>query len=198
VKLAGLILAAGTSSRMGTPKPLLEWQGETFLDRLIGRLTPHCSPVIVVLGHQAAEVRDRARRAGEATFVINPGYRQGQLSSLQCGLRALPAEADAVLFTLVDLPAVEAATIARLAGQTPSLAPPGLLIPRHQGRRGHPVGCSRELIAELLALPADSQAKVVVHRHLERACYVDVDDPGILRDVDDPEAYQALLESWPR
>jgi CTP:molybdopterin cytidylyltransferase MocA len=60
------------------------------------------------------------------------------------------------------------------------------------------VGCSRELTDELLALPPDSEARVVIHAHLERACYVDVDDPGVLADVDDPEAYRALSGSAPR
>jgi molybdenum cofactor cytidylyltransferase len=190
-------MAAGASSRMGRPKALLELEGETFLERLIGLLSPHCSPVLVVLGHQAETVRAGLKRAAEATFVLNPDFRRGQLSSLQCGLRELPPDAEGVLFTLVDLPAVRAATVELLARQARLLAAPWLVIPRHQGRRGHPVGCSRELIDELLELPVDAQARMVVHRHLERACYVEVDDPGILRDVDDPAAYLDLLQGSP-
>jgi molybdenum cofactor cytidylyltransferase len=182
---------------MGAPKPLLDLEGETFLDRLIGLLAPHCWPVIVVLGHEAAPIQARLRRAAEASVVINADYLRGQLSSLQCGLQALPPRARGVLFTLVDLPGVRPATIQRLARQAAVLEPPWLVIPRCNGQRGHPVGCSRELIEELLALPADSQARVVIHRHLARACYVDVNDPGILRDVDDPEAYRTLLGSPP-
>ncbi len=197
MKLAGLILAAGASSRMGRPKPLLELVGETFLDRLIGLLGVHCAPVLVVLGHQAEAVRAGLRRAAEATFVLNPDYQRGQLSSLQCGLRALPEDADGVLFTLVDLPAVQASTVERLAHQARALASPWLVIPRFDGRRGHPVGCSRELIEELLALPVDAQAKQVIHSRLAQACLVEVEDPGIVRDVDDPAAYQDLLHRTP-
>ncbi len=197
MKLAGLILAAGASSRMGRPKPLLELVGETFLDRLIGLLGVHCAPVLVVLGHQAEAVRAGLRRAAEATFVLNPDYQRGQLSSLQCGLRALPEDADGVLFTLVDLPAVQASTVERLAHQARALASPWLVIPRFDGRRGHPVGCSRELIEELLALPVDAQAKQVIHSRLAQACLVEVEDPGIVRDVDDPAAYQDLLQRTP-
>lgn len=130
MKLAGLILAAGASSRMGRPKPLLELEGETFLDRLIGLLAAHCSPVLVVLGHAAEAVQAGLRRAAEARFVINADYRRGQLSSLQCGLRGLPSDADGVLFTLVDLPAVQAATIERLALAAGALARPWLVVPR--------------------------------------------------------------------
>lgn len=197
MKLAGLILAAGASSRMGRPKALLEFAGETFLDRLIGLLGAHCAPVLVVLGHQAETTRAGLRRAAEATFVLNPDWERGQLSSLQCGLRALPEDAGGVLFTLVDLPAVQASTVERLTLQARALTPPWLVIPRFQGRRGHPVACSRELIAELLALPADAQAKQVIHRRLSEAVFVDVEDPGLLRDVDDPAAYQALLGRTP-
>jgi len=178
---------------MGSPKPLLELEGETFLDRLIGLLGWHCSPVVVVLGHQATAVGAGLRRAAEATFVINAGYARGQLSSLQCGLRALPAEAEGVLFTLVDLPAVQASTIERLALAAEAQAPPWLVIPRWRGRRGHPVGCSRELIEELLELPLEAQARDVVYRHLHHAHFVEVDDPGILHDVDDPAGYRDLV-----
>ena len=197
MKLVGLILAAGASSRMGRPKPLLELEGETFLDRLIGFLASYCSPVVAVLGYEAEAVRAGLKRAGEASFVVNAQYERGQLSSLQCGLRALPADADGVLFTLVDLPAVQPATVERLALAAEAQAPPWLVIPRWRGRRGHPVGCSRELIEELLALPLDAQAKDVVHQHLQHAHFVEVDDPGILCDVDDPTAYRDLLRGLP-
>ena len=70
-----------------------------------------------------------------------------------------------------------------------------LALPRFQGRRGHPIFFRKELIAEFLALPADSQAKSVVDRHAGRAKFVDVDDAGILTDVDDPAAYRRLIES---
>lgn len=197
MNIAGLILAAGTSTRMGRPKALLEFQGETFLDRLIGIFAGHCDPVIVVLGHQPELIRAGLRRAGQATFVHNADYLQGQFSSLQCGLRAVPPHTQGVLFTPVDYPGIQPSTVERLVGQ--ALARPAalLVIPRYQGRRGHPVCCARALVPEFLALPADSQAREVIHRHLEHTCYVEVEDPGILKDVDDPEAYQKLIQVVP-
>jgi molybdenum cofactor cytidylyltransferase len=199
VSLAAIILCGGASSRMGRPKALLPAPGgaETFLDRLIGMLAAHCAPVIVVLGHDAGRIRAGLARQSEATFVVNQNYRQGQLSSLQCGLAAVPVDAAGVLFTPVDLPLVLPETIARLAEaskNTQDCLPPApvLLIPRYQGRGGHPVCCARELIPEFLNLPDGAQARDVIHRHTARTCYVDVDDPGILRDVDDPLAYHSL------
>jgi CTP:molybdopterin cytidylyltransferase MocA len=93
VSVAGLILAAGASTRMGRPKPLLVYQGETFLDRLIRVFGTCCSPVVVVLGHGAETIRAGLRRAAEAVIVLNENWANGQLSSMQCGLRAVPADA---------------------------------------------------------------------------------------------------------
>jgi molybdenum cofactor cytidylyltransferase len=190
----GLILAAGLSRRMGSPKALLEFQRETFLDRLIGLFAQQCSPVIAVLGAQQETVRAGLRRAGEAVLVENPDFRLGQLTSMQCGLRAVPGQADGVLFTLVDHPAVTPATIdALLTVPTDSGPAAPLRIPRFEGRRGHPIWISRSLIPEFLALPASSSAKEAIARHASGINYIDVDDPGILADVDDPPAYARLL-----
>jgi molybdenum cofactor cytidylyltransferase len=185
-----LILAAGESRRMGSPKALLEFQGETFLDRLIGLFSPRCSPVIAVLGAHRETVRAGLRRAGEALIVENPDFRLGQLTSMQCGLRAVPADAEGVLFTLVDHPAVASATIDALLDCS---APAPLRIPRFEGRRGHPIWIAKSLIPEFVALPAGSSAKDVVTQHADGIAYLDVDDPGILADVDDPAAYASLL-----
>jgi molybdenum cofactor cytidylyltransferase len=187
VSAAGVILAAGESRRMGSPKALLRYQGQTFLDTIVGLFATHCSPVIVVLGANADEIRRGL--ACQASFVINPNYLAGQTSSMQCGLRAVPADAEGVLFTLADHPAVTASTIDAL------IAPPRPLIrvPRFEGRRGHPVWFSRALIAEFLATPADGAARDVVHRHVAETEYLDVSDPGIVADIDDPAAYRALI-----
>ena len=184
---AGLILAAGESRRMGSPKALLPYRETTFLDALCRLLAERCSPVVVVLGASADEIR--ARSAGPATFVVNADYRSGMTTSMQCGLRAVPPDAGGVLFTLVDHPAVAPETIVRLLA-----APfPLLRVPRYQGRRGHPIWFSRELIPEFLALPSDGPARDVVRRHRDRTEFLDFSDPGIVADIDDPADYRALI-----
>lgn len=185
----GLILAAGESRRMGSHKPLLPFRGQTFLDTLIETFARHCRSVTVVLGHDAAKIRSGLQRAKQATFIENPDYRSGQLSSLQAGLRALP-HAQQILLTLADHPAVDHATLAALLS-----APAVLAIPRYQGRHGHPICFDRALAAELLALPPEASARQVIHQHRQDTRFVDVDDAGILVDVDDPAAYAALLRS---
>jgi molybdenum cofactor cytidylyltransferase len=192
----GLILAAGESRRMGSPKALLEFQGETFLDRLIGLFARCCSPVIVVLGAQKETVRAGLRRAGEAFLLENPDFQRGQLSSMQCGLRAVPVDVDGVLFTLVDHPAVASATIATLLNQ-PNSAAVTLRIPRWDGKRGHPIWFSRSVVPEFLALPSGASAREVLTRNASEIAYIDVDDPGIMADVDDPAAYARLLAGSP-
>ncbi len=173
---------------MGFPKALLPYRGETFLDTLCGLLAARCSPVIVVLGAAAEEIRARAARA--ATFVVNENYRSGQTSSMQCGLRAIPREAQGVLFTLVDHPAVAPETIAALTAPASAAL---LRVPRYQGRRGHPVWLSRQLIPEFLALAENGAARDVVRKHAAETEFLDVDDPGVIADIDDPEAYRSLI-----
>jgi molybdenum cofactor cytidylyltransferase len=175
---------------MGSPKALLEFRGETFIDRLIRCFSAHCSPVIVVLGHEPEVIRAGVRSPLQAIFVLNTEYQRGQFSSMQCGLRAVPADADGVVFTPVDHPNVEAETVAKLIKSGASIA-----IPQYLGRHGHPVLFSRSLIPEFLALPPDSQARAVTHRHLSEIRYIDVADAGILDDIDDPDAYHRLLQS---
>ena len=187
---AGLILAAGESSRMGSPKALLEFRGETFIDRLIRCFSGHCSPVIVVLGHEPEVIRAGVRSPLHAVFVLNTDYERGQLSSMQCGLRAVPEDGDGVVFTPVDHPNVEGATVAKLIASEALIA-----IPQYLGRHGHPVLFSRALITEFLALPPDSQARNVTHQHASEIRYIDVADAGILDDIDDPEAYHRLLRA---
>jgi len=189
VSVAGLILAAGESRRMGSPKALLRYGRETFLDTLTALFQTRCSPVIVVLGAHAAEIRAGALRP--ARFVVNHDWASGMTTSLQCGLRAVPADAGGVLFTLVDHPAASPATLDALLAPAGAQAPL-LRVPRYREKRGHPIWFAPQLTPEFLALPAEGAAREVVRRHVDRTEFLDLDDPGIVADIDDPEDYRAL------
>jgi CTP:molybdopterin cytidylyltransferase MocA len=192
--IAGIILAAGASRRMGTPKALLEYRGETFVARLVRMLAGVCDPVIVVLGHDAGTIRPHVPPT--ARVAVNPDPTRGQLSSLQTGLAAVPPDAEGFLFVPVDCPAVEQATVERLARAFTRRGSSILLvIPRHGDERGHPVFAARTIAAELLALPPTARAKEVIRGHKTQTLYLDVEDAGVLSDVDDPEAYQRLTVS---
>jgi molybdenum cofactor cytidylyltransferase len=190
--IAGIILCGGASRRMGTAKALLDIGGETALDRWIRMFHSTCQSVTVVLGHEPEKIVAGVGRAQEARFVVNAEHARGQLSSLQCGLANL-GDADAVLFTPVDYPAVLASTVDTLIAALHEDHGENLLfIPRFECKHGHPVCFRAALVAEFLGLPPDGMAREVIHRHLERTRYVDVNDPGILRDMDKPSDYEQL------
>lgn len=191
--IAAVILAAGASSRMGSPKALLNYRGETFLNRLVRVLGKECNPVIAVLGYHADAIR--VQTVGNVRFVVNPDPERGQLSSLQTGLAAVPENVEGFLFTPVDSPAVRETTLHQLVVRFQNKKPETeFVIPRYEGQRGHPVFGAPPLLAEFLALPLTAQAKDIVHAYVPRTEYVDVDDPGILADIDDRAAYRKLVE----
>lgn len=194
--IAGIILSGGASRRMGTPKALLRFEDETFLDRMVRLFADVCGPVIVVLGHNPEQIRSGMERASQAIFTVNPDPERGMLSSLQCGLAEVPQNVEAVLFTPVDHPRLRSATIEKLAAEFGVHRAP-VTIPTYQGRHGHPVCIARPPIAELLALPATSQASEIIHRYRSETVYVEVDDAGVTTDVDDPKAYAELVGRHP-
>ena len=175
---------------MGFPKALLHFRGETFADTLVRLFAATCDEVIVVLGYDADRIRAGIRR--EARFVVNPEPQLGQLSSLQTGLRAVSPDSVAVLFTPVDYPAIAPATVETLI----QAYAPGVdaAVPRCRGRHGHPVLIAPSVAADILNLEPSRSARDVMHAIAASTCYLDVDDPGILRDVDDPAAYEALRQ----
>ena len=195
-KIAGIILSGGASRRMGTPKALLQFQGETFLDRLIRVFSPVCDPVIVVVGQHADQIRSGIERGGEVLFAVNPDPDRGMLSSLQCGLAMVPAGAEAAMFLPVDHPHLEISTLETLAGRFRADRAP-VIVPTYSGEHGHPVCIARPLIEELLALPSDAKPSDVIHRHVPQTIYLEVSDPAVVTDVDDPAAYAELLARHP-
>lgn len=190
LKVAGIILAAGESRRMGRPKALLPFREGTFVSEIAATLGEQCTPVIAVFGFDAARVIRQAK--GTFTRVENPEYKKGMLTSLQAGLRAVPADCEAVMFTLVDHPAVESSTVAALYGAAARSDAP-IVIPRRQGKRGHPVLIRRAILNEFLAEPADHMVRDVIDRHAAEILYVEVEDSGISEDIDTPELYEQLL-----
>ncbi len=174
---------------MGRAKALLPYRGATFLQTIVDTLRPFCSPIVVVLGAHSKEILECAGEEG--VFVTNSDYLQGQVTSMQCGLRAVPPESEGVIFTLVDHPAVAPSTIEALLKPAPDSCL--VRVPRFDGRHGHPVWFSSRVVPEFLTLPATASARDVIHGHVGQTRYVDVDDPGILVDIDDPAAYASLI-----
>jgi molybdenum cofactor cytidylyltransferase len=190
--IAGLVLSAGESTRMGTDKALLAYRGRTFLETIVGTLRESdITRIAVVLGHHAEAIRAATNVKG-AEVVINTDYAQGQTSSLQAGLRVLASpDLDAIVLCLVDHPAVSAPTIGKLLAAFRESSNT-VVIPTYQNQRGHPVLIARALFDDLLQLGPGTGANAVIRKHRDRTRFIEVADPGILLDVDDPESYQGL------
>jgi molybdenum cofactor cytidylyltransferase len=189
--IAGILLAAGTSSRMGRNKLLFELEGESLVRRMARRaLEGGVDPLIVVLGHEA-ERTGRELEGLPYRTVLNPDYEQGITSSLQAGVAAVPAEAEAAVVMLSDMPHVTAEMIAGLiAGYREGEAP--LVISDYEGVHAPPMLYDRALFAELQAMAEGSGCgRQVVKRHRHEA-EVLAWPASALADVDVPEDYEKI------
>jgi len=198
--VAGIILAAGESSRMGRDKALLPIGPETFVERLLGVLGGAVSSIMVVLGFHRerieAAIASTVASTPGARVVYNPAFKLGQLSSLKMALRALADEEVAgALVCLVDHPAISRDMVEQLRDRLIASGAP-LVIPSHNQRRGHPVGISARLFPELLAAPESAGARAVIAAHEREISYVETDDESVLWDIDRPEDYEQLMRRW--
>lgn len=185
--IPGIVLAAGASSRMGRPKALLQASGQSFVAGVIQTLLgAGAQPVVAVIRPGADAIATEIRRSG-ATPVINPFPDEGQLSSLLAGLDSVQRlEPAAVLVTLVDVPAVRCATIRTLLGRL-SGSPAAILRATYHGRHGHPVVFRRSVFEALRRADPGAGAKAVLRAHPVED--VEVEDPGVVDDIDTPEDY---------
>jgi molybdenum cofactor cytidylyltransferase len=196
-RFAGVIPSAGSSLRMGRPKALLQVGGETFLSRTIRALASGgCDPVLVVVpdgNPQLTEpLADTAERAG-ARVLLNADPGEGPITSLRLAIRALGDSVAGLAYLPVDHPMVRADTVAALLEAARGEDAAALTVPIHGGKRGHPAVFGASLFSELADPTLEGGARAVVHRHLERARLVEVDDAGVIIDIDTPEAYAAAV-----
>lgn len=193
-RIAGIILAAGESSRMGRDKALLPLGDETFLSHLLGVLRPSRLTLIrVVLGANAEAVQE-AIKFRPAEVVVNSNWQQGQLTSLQVALRSLPqGVVDGTLVALVDHPKITTALVEELIRNFEASGKV-IVIPTYQDRRGHPVLFASSLFPELLSAPLEEGARHVTRRHAAEILEVPTEVEGVVLDIDDPEAYRRTAE----
>lgn len=184
--LDGVLLAAGESRRMGSPKALLEIDGQTYLAHLATAMLTAVERLIVVVGAHAEQVRPAAPSDRRIVIVENRDFQRGQLSSLKAAITAVSPSAAAILVHLVDHPRVCAATFQKATHFYRMTRQP-VVIARTNGRRGHPVIFDRSLFDELRAAPDELGARVVVNAAPSRVAYLDVNDEGILLDLDTPQ-----------
>lgn len=199
--VAGIVPAAGLSTRMGSSKPLLDAGGVAFVQRVVDALSGGgCDPVIVVVRHPDGPEAEMARGAG-ARVVVNPDPSDGPISSLRAALLHLDsseggegAETDVrkptgCAFCPVDHPRIDRHTVARLLDVFRESGAP-VVVPVYESRRGHPVLLRRTLFAELLEEELPEGARTVVRRHADDVLEVEVEDSGILVDIDTRREYR--------
>jgi molybdenum cofactor cytidylyltransferase len=189
--IVGVVLSAGESSRMGRPKALLTIDGETFIEHIVAALRKSgLERVVVVLGFNAEELRRKIEHL-PVEIVVNPNFREGQLSSLQVAIQHLEkdSDCDGMLVHLVDHPFVDSILVRNMM-QKFSAGQKLIVVPRHHGKRGHPVIFARALFAELLNAPPELGAKAVVHAHQSDTLEIDTDQVGVTVDIDTPELYR--------
>jgi molybdenum cofactor cytidylyltransferase len=196
MRVGGILLTGGRSSRMGTPKALLSLKGEAFLVRVLRALeSGGLDDIVIVTGAHDGEIRRAMADASlpaSTRIVHNAGYACGQLSSLLTGLDALePGRPDAVLVALVDQPSLRASTVAALVSAFEESRAP-VVRPVWRGQRGHPVVFARDVFDALRSADLEAGARPVVHALGSRVREVDVDDPAIVEDIDTPEEYAHL------
>jgi molybdenum cofactor cytidylyltransferase len=191
--IAGLVLAAGRSSRMGGPNKLLEKIGGRPLVRIVveAALASKARPVIVVTGHQRERVE--AALAGlPVQFVHNPSFADGLGTSLKAGIAAVPAEADGTIVCLGDMPQVDAALIDRLIAAFDPDKGALAVVPTIAGKRGNPVVWSRRFFPDLMAVEGDVGARHLIGRYAEAVTEVPLAGTAALTDIDTPEALRAV------
>src|SRR5882672_8317931 len=190
--LAAVILSGGASSRMGSPKALLAYQGRPFLEHLL-EIAVHLQIGFrrVVLGADAEPIA-KAIHLQADEIVINADWEKGQLTSIQSALRSLPPGTDGILLCLIDHPLISNALVQDLIEQFYKTRSP-IVLPVYEGRRGHPVIFSAVLYDELLRAPLQTGARAVVWAHKGEVEEVRTNEEGCVLNLNDPETLNSAI-----
>ena len=192
--LAAVILSGGSSSRMGSPKALLPYQGRPFLEHLLS-VTKHPRIGVrrVVLGAHASPIANAVDLDADE-IVINDRWEEGQLSSIHAALRSLPTDTDGLLLFLIDHPLISSTLVHGLIHHFYDTHAP-VVLPVFEGRRGHPVIFSSAVYRELERAPVDIGARSVVWSHDREIAEYSTTEEGCILNLNDPEAFTRVTVS---
>ena len=192
--VSAVILAAGMSRRMGTPKQLLKLGENTLLGRVLENVRrSRVDEIILVLGFAAEAIQQQLPLEG-IRIVLNPDYQGGMSGSLRMGLSALRPNSEAALIVLADQPFVQPNTLDRLV-EYHHQHKPQILIPLYKGFRGNPILLDRSVFPELMGITGDIGCRAIFGSHLENIHKLPVDDAGILLDIDNSDDFEKLRET---
>ncbi|MDD3627210.1 MAG: nucleotidyltransferase family protein [bacterium] len=185
-KLSAIILAAGESSRMGSPKALLTIGKITFLEKIFNNLQLcNFNEVLCVVGKDLEKIKI-AHSKLFINYISNENYTDGQLSSIKKGLQSIKQDSEGIFLTLVDMPLITIETMRKLISVWTE-NPDKIIIPKYEEKGGHPVIFPRRFFDQLLNAPLDEGARTVVYGNPESVIRVEVSDPGVRKDFDYPE-----------
>ena len=187
-RVSAVLTAAGESTRMGRPKPLLPWRGVTLVEYQVASLTAAgATEVVVVLGHRHEEVSPHVEGHG-VRYVVNRRYRDGRSTSIRAGIAETAPDAEAIVLLGVDQPRPPEIVAETLASHLDSGAP--ITSPRRNGRGGHPIVFSSALRGELNAITEEGQGiRQVFQAHRDEVNEIEIDDPAIHLDLNTAEDY---------
>lgn len=195
--ICAIVLAAGQSRRMGTQKLLLPYAGKAMVAHIVDEaLQTPVTETFVVVSNQAQAVRT-ALAGRRLTFVTNPDSGGDMLSSVRCGLRALPAACTAVVILLGDQPAVTAGLLGKMIDAYAACSR-DIVVPVYRGQRGHPLLFSTRYREEILTGFADVGLRGLLQAHPDDIHELEVDVSGVLTDVDVPDDYLRELRRLKR
>lgn len=193
-RVSAVVLAAGRSARMGETKQLLCVGDSTVLGRTLENVCKaRVDEIVLVLGFSAEKIREglSATLLNGVKVVVNQHHEEGMARSLREGLAAVHPRMDAALIVLADQPFVRTATIARIIERY-RCSDAKIVIPLHKGKRGNPVLLDRSVFPEAMALQGDTGCRAIFGNHADGIEEVDVDDEGVLLDIDNREDYDRL------
>jgi molybdenum cofactor cytidylyltransferase len=190
-RVAAIVLAAGMSRRMGTPKQLLRLGGKSLLERTLENVRgSSVGEIVLVLGAAADEVLRQLPTDG-IQVVVNPDFQQGMGASLRKGLAAVSASTEAAFVVLADQPFVHSSTLDQMIAYLAKHASQ-ILLPLYRGFRGNPVLLGRSVFPELMNLTGDVGCRAIFGSHTQSIQRLAVNDPGILLDIDSAEDWERL------
>ncbi len=188
-----IILAAGESRRMGEPKLLLPFGEKTIIETVVNNaVQSEADGVLVVLGSSADEIAGKIKNS-LAKASVNPNFRQGMLSSIQWGFESLPEDTRAALIMLGDQPMIPSSVINRVLDAYRKTEK-SIVLPVYNKRRGHPILIDMKHRDEVKQISPDTGLRALIHNHAEDILEVEVDAPGILRDIDTVEDYNKEIK----
>lgn len=190
--IAAIVLGAGQSRRMGQPKLVLPWGRSTVIQHVVTQLVEGGIGEIVVVTGGAREAVESALANCPVKLAHNPDYdRSEMLTSLQTGISALPPGTEAFLVVLGDQPTIEGKVVRQVVASYLETGA-ALIIPSYEMRRGHPWLVGRELWNDLLEMGPEQTMRDFLRKQETRIAYIQVDSPGILKDMDTPDDYRQL------